>query len=75
MAFRLKTEIDDAPDHRRSVPAHIVAEQVVSKKEIAGPSQDLFGRLHWVGRVFDIEQCVVILMDEIGFWIFWRVWS
>src|SRR3954469_10279007 len=42
MAFRLKTEIDDAPDHRRSFSTHIVAEQVVSKKRDRGPSQDLF---------------------------------
>ena len=66
MAFRLKTEIDDAPDHRRSVSTHIVTEQVVSKKEIAGPPQDLFGRLHWVGRVFDIEQRVGPVLAEIG---------
>lgn len=45
MAFRLETEIDDAPDDRRHVSTHVVTEQVVSKKEIAGPPQDLFGAL------------------------------
>ena len=66
MAFRLKTEIDDAPDHRGGVPALIVAEQIVSKKEVAGPAQDLFRRRHRVGRVLDIEQRVGPVLAEIG---------
>jgi hypothetical protein len=66
MAFRPKTEIDDAPHRSRGVATHIMAEQVVSQKEVAGPSQDLFGRRHWVGRVLDIEQRVGPVLAETG---------
>ena len=56
MALRVQTKINDTPDERGGIPAHIVAEQIVSQKQVASSPQYLLRCCHCVSRVHDIKE-------------------